>query len=111
MPMSFLSLVKNILLFFTATSNFRFCTSCSGTSNSNLAQEAEADGQKTPEGLNGCNCGTKAVVSLVVEDGVDRPLLHVGLLAVPPGLVGQQVQADVRVCAVFTAREQVPASG
>lgn len=50
-------------------------------------------------------------VSLVVEDGVERPLLHLGLLAVPPGLVGQQVQADVRVCAVFTAREQVPAEG
>lgn len=50
-------------------------------------------------------------VSLVVEDGVERPLLHMGLLAVPPGLVGQQVQADVRVCAVFTAREQVPAKG
>lgn len=62
-------------------------------------------------GLGVCRRGTKTEVSLVVEVGVDRPFLHVGLLAVPPGLVGQQVQADVRVGAVFTAREQVPASG
>lgn len=78
------------------------------------AQEAEADGQETAAGTRGlehCDCGMKPVVSLVIEDGVDRPLLHVGLLPVPPGLVGQQVQADVRVCAIFVAREQVPASG
>lgn len=51
----------------------------------------------------------KPFVSLVVEDWVDHSLLHVGLFAMPPALIGQQVQADVRVCAIFAAWKQVPA--
>lgn len=45
---------------------------------------------------------------LVIELRVDRPLLHVRLLAVPPGLVREQIQADVRVRAFVAAREKVP---
>lgn len=46
--------------------------------------------------------------SLLVEDGVDRPLLHMGLFAMSPGLIWEQIEAGVRVRAVLTAGEQVP---
>lgn len=46
--------------------------------------------------------------SLLVEDRVDRPLLHMGLFAMSPGLIWEQVKAGVRVCAVLAAGEQVP---
>lgn len=45
---------------------------------------------------------------LLVEDGVDRPLLHMCLLAMSPGLIWEQIKADVRVCAVLAAGEEVP---
>lgn len=46
--------------------------------------------------------------SLLVEGRVDRPPLHMGLFAMSPGLIWEQVKAGVRVCAVLTAGEQVP---
>lgn len=48
------------------------------------------------------------VILLVIEDRVDRPLLDMCLLAVSPRLVREQIQADIRVCAILTAGEQVP---
>ena len=46
-------------------------------------------------------------VLLLIERGVDVPLLHLRPHAVPPGLVRQQVQADVGISAVLIARDQV----
>lgn len=54
---------------------------------------------------NNTDCGMNCVISLVIEHGVDCPLLDVRLLAVSPGLVREQIHADVRVCAIFTAWE------
>lgn len=42
---------------------------------------------------------------LVIEGRIDGPLFDMCLLAVSPGLVREQIQADVRVCAIFTAGE------
>lgn len=46
---------------------------------------------------------------LLVEDRVDRPLLHMCLFAMSPGLIWEQIKAGIRVCAVLAAGEQVPA--
>lgn len=54
---------------------------------------------------NNVDSGINRVISLVIEHGVDRPLLDVRLLAVSPGLVREQIHADVRVCAILTAWE------
>ena len=48
------------------------------------------------------------VTLLLIEDRVDRPLLHLCLFAMSPGLIWQQIKADIRVCAVLTAGEEVP---
>lgn len=45
---------------------------------------------------------------LFIEDGIDHPLLDMRLLTMLPGLVGEEIQADIRVCAVLTAGQQVP---
>lgn len=54
---------------------------------------------------NNDDCGMNRVISLLLEHGVDCPLLDVCLLAVSPGLVREQIHADVRVCAILTAWE------
>lgn len=46
---------------------------------------------------------------LVIEERIDRPLLDMCPLAVYPGLVGEKIQADIRVCAVVTEAEYIPA--
>lgn len=48
------------------------------------------------------------VTLLLVEDRVDRPLLHMCLFAMSPGLIWEQIKASIRVCAVLTAGEQIP---
>lgn len=54
-------------------------------------------------------CSMKAVGLLLIEDGIDRPLLDMCPLAVYPGLVREQIQADIRVCAIVAEAEYVPA--
>lgn len=48
------------------------------------------------------------LTSLLTEDRVDSALLDMCLLAMSPGLIGEQIKADIRVCTVLTAGEQVP---
>lgn len=45
---------------------------------------------------------------LFIEDRISCPLLDMRLLTMLPGLVGEEIQADIRVCAVLTAGQQVP---
>lgn len=54
-------------------------------------------------------CRWSTSILLLVEDGVDRPLLHMRLFAMSPGLIWEQIKAGVRVRAVLAAGEQVPA--
>lgn len=42
---------------------------------------------------------------LVIEGGIDCLPFDVCFLAVSPGVVREQIQADVRVCASFTEAE------
>ena len=53
-------------------------------------------------------CRVNPAILLVVENRVDCPLLYLGPLTVSPGLVREQIKADVRVCAILTAAKQVP---
>lgn len=54
-------------------------------------------------------CRLSTEILLLVEDGVDRPLPHVRLFAMSPGLIWEQIKAGVRVRTVLTAGEEIPA--
>lgn len=52
-----------------------------------------------------CKCVMNPKSLLVIEDRIDCPLLGLRPLAMYPGLVREEIQADIRVCAILTGAE------
>lgn len=102
-PMSFLSRVWNMRLFFTDTSSARLFASSTDTLNSNLR------GKTSARWTWGERRGRVLLDLLLVEHGVDGLPPDVRLPPVDPRLIWEQVQADVGVGAVVAAAENVPA--